>query len=98
MPPFLSQVLKESGVHIFSETGDPLEANDSLVMIHARNPGAKKIKLPRKADVLDIYANKIIARNTDVIEFNSAIHETKLFYYGKDADVLQKKLKDGFKR
>ena len=91
--PFLSQVMKESGVHVFSETGDPLEANDSLVVLHARNAGLKKIKLPRKADVLDVYANKIIARNTDSFEYRSALHETKLFYYGNDVETLQNKLK-----
>lgn len=91
--PFLMQVLKESGVHLFSETGDPLEANDSLVVLHARTPGVKKIKLPRKADVLDVYSNKIIARNTDVFEYHSALHETRVFYYGSDVEALQQKLK-----
>ena len=90
---FLMQLLKESGVHLFSETGDPLEANDSLVVLHARTPGVKKIRLPRKADVLDVYSNRIIARNTDVFEFNAALHETKLFYYGSDTETLQQKLK-----
>jgi hypothetical protein len=91
--PFLSQMLKESGVHIFSETGDPFEANDSLVVLHARNPGKKTIKLPRKAAVvLDVYANRIIARNTDTIEYSSELHETRVFYYGNDAEELQKRL------
>ena len=90
--PFLSQVLKESGVHIFSETGDPMEANDNLVVLHARTPGKKKITLPRKATVLDVYANQIVARNVSSFEYVSALHETRLFYYGDDAEELQKQL------
>ena len=95
--PFLSQVLKESGVHIFSESGDPMEANDNLIVLHARTPGKKKITLPRKATVLDVYANRIIARNVKSFEYNSALHETKLFYYGDDAGELQKKLRESGK-
>ena len=96
---FLSNVLKESGVHVFSNTGDPLEANESLVVLHARTPGKKTIKLKRKADILDIYENKIIAKNTNIFEFNAQLHETKVFFYGNSNDVnsLQKKLKNAKK-
>ena len=92
-------VLKESGVHVFSNTGDPLEANESLIVLHARTPGKKTIKLKRKADILDIYENKIIAKNTNIFEFNAQLHETKVFFYGNSNDVnsLQKKLKNAKK-
>ena len=74
-----------------------MEANDNLIVLHARTPGKKKITLPRKATVLDVYANRIIARNVKSFEYNSALHETKLFYYGDDAGELQKKLRESGK-
>ena len=92
--PFLSKVLKKSGVHIYSDSGDPLEANDSLVVFHARTPGKKKIRLPRKTNILDVYEKRIVAENTDMFEFDSDIHETRVFYYGDDAQELQKKLQE----
>ena len=89
---FISDILKRAKVFRYSETLDPFEANDSFVMLHARYPGRKVIRLPRKADVLDVFSGKIIKRNTDVFEYDSELHETRCFYYGGKVEELQEKL------
>jgi hypothetical protein len=89
---FLASIFKEAGIHLYSNTCDPLEANDSIVMLHARTRGKKVITLPVKCDILDVYSNKIVARNVNKFEYNAKLHQTNVFYYGKDVDILQKKL------
>lgn len=90
--PFINDLMDQTGIFRYSRSGDPLDANDSLVVIHARSAGEKNISLPRKTDVLDIYEKRIVGRNTDRIQCVMNLHETKSFYYGDDADVLLKKL------
>ena len=90
---FLRDVLKRAGVHLYSDTTDPLEANDNLLVIHARFAGKKTIRLPRKTTVLDVYGKKIIGENTDTFTFNMELHETRLFYFGEDAEILLAGLK-----
>ena len=89
---FISDILNRAKVFRYSQSFDPFEANDSLLMLHARYPGKKVITLPRKTDVLNIISGEIL-RNTNQIEFNTELHETSCFYYGDDAEKLQGKLK-----
>ncbi|MBR7138956.1 MAG: hypothetical protein IKD44_05375 [Lentisphaeria bacterium] len=89
---FLTALARKAGVHIYSKNSDPIEANSDLLMLHARFPGKKIIDLPAATDVLDVYRKKIIGRNIKRFEFNASLHSTHLFYFGKDADLLLKKL------
>lgn len=93
--PFLRQLLNLAGVRIVSDDGDPIEANDRLVTLHARSSGRKTIRLPHKADVLDVYARKVIAEDVSSFSFDATLHSTHLFYYGADARELLRKLEDG---
>lgn len=90
--PFMVDMMNQAGVYRYAQGTDPMECNDSLVVIHARFPGKKIIDLPRKTNVLDVFAGKIIAYKTNRIESDFALHETKFFYYGDDADELLQKL------
>lgn len=90
--PFILDIAKRSGVHLFSEALDPLEANSSLIMIHARFPGKKRIKLPYAADVVDVFNRKIVAKNVSEFDYEMKIHESVLFYYGQDAEALLEKI------
>ena len=94
---FISKIVDKAGAHVFSESGDPVEANDAFVMLHARFPGEKTIRLPRKATVVDVFERKLVGRDIDVIAFDAALHSTHFFYFGDDADELLAKLKRDFK-
>ena len=91
-PAFLIHIAKKCGVQIFTESLDFSDANENLFTMHAKTPGLKKVKLPYKSDVLDVFNRKIIARNADQFEFNAPLHSSWLFYYGKDAEKLLNKL------
>ena len=91
--PFLSLLEKKAGVHIYSDSTDPVEANDCLFTLHARFPGRKTVRLPRRTTVLDVFAKRIIARNAESFTFAAPLHSTFLFYCADDAEELLKKLK-----
>ena len=93
-PDFLITLAKKAGVHIYTRSKDPMEANDGLFTLHAREAGVKTVKLPNKVDVVDIFNRKVVARNVDEFTFKAPLHSSWLFYYGKDADKLLKKLKE----
>lgn len=89
---FISLVYRKSGVHIYSETGDPTEACDTFVTIHTRDAGRKRIRLPRKATVVDVFNHRLVAEGVDAFEFDAPLHATYLFYYGDEADAFMDKL------
>lgn len=90
--PFILDIARRSGVHLFAEGLDPLEANSSLVMMHTRFPGQKNVKLPHAASVVDVFNKKLIGINISEFTFEAKLHETRLFYFGKDAEGLLEKL------
>ena len=91
--PFLLELLKKSGVHIYTESTDIVETNTHLLMLHARFGGKKEITLPRRTTVLDVYGRQIIGKDIDSFSFEAPLHSTSLFYFGDDAEVLLEKLK-----
>jgi len=91
---FIRDLAARAGVRIYSESGDPLEANEALISFHARSAGKKTVKLFRKADVLDVFNQKIIARNVDEFSFEVKLHDSPLFYYGSDVDEVLKKISE----
>jgi len=90
--PFILDIAKRAGAHLYAEGLDPLEANSSLVMLHARFPGEKNIKLPYATDVVDIFNRQVVGKNVAEFDFDAKLHETRLFYYGEDAKQLLDKL------
>ena len=95
---FIREMLDKAGVFRYIDSDDPFEANTKLLVLHARRAGKKTIRLPRKTNVLDIFAAKIIARNTDKFESSFNLHETKQFYCGDDAGILLEKIQSVLKK
>ena len=80
---FVRWLVKDSGVFVYADGEDPLEANDAFVALHARNAGIKEIRLPHKARrVVDMLARKLVASDADCFTFDARLHESFLFYYG----------------
>ena len=77
---FIMSVEDRAGVHRYCDTTDPVEANDRFFTLHARFPGVKRIRLPRKvAKVENLLTGETVATDTDAFEFNAKLHETYLF-------------------
>lgn len=91
---FYHELAERSGVHLFTPGGDPLDANESLVTLHARFPGRKIIRFPRKTDVYDIFHTRKIASDTDEVVLEAPLHSSWLLYWGADGEKLLKELKE----
>ena len=82
--PFAKELVRRAGAHVWCDSGDPVEANDCLFTLHARAPGRKRVRLPRKAaSVVDVFGNRIVARDVDAFEFDAPLHSSHLFYLEK---------------
>lgn len=90
----LRELFRKAGVHIYSASDDPVEANGSLICVHSRTPGRKNIKLPRRTDVVDVFNAVAVASDVSEFTYDATLHDTRLFYYGDDADALLKKLEE----
>ena len=88
----LRDLYVRAGVHVYSRTGDPVEANDRLFTLHARFAGVKTITLPRKTTVLDVFNKRIVAKDVDTFSFDAPLHSSWLFYLGDDAETLLRNL------
>ena len=94
--PFLKGLVRKSGAHVWCDDGDPVEANGSLFLLHARKAGEKRVRLPRRvAAVTDVFTGRIIARDTDTFTFDAVRHSSHLFYFGRNAEVLADRLSKG---
>ena len=89
---FYMNLARRAGVHIFTEGGDPMEANEHMLTLHARFPGVKTVKLPGKADVIDVYHGRKIASGVESFTFDAPLHSSWLFYFGPDGNDLLKKI------
>ena len=97
--PFLKELVRKSGAHVWCEDDDPVEANGSLFLLHARKAGEKRVRLPRRVTaVTDVFTGRIIARNTDTFTFDAGRHSSHLFYFGPNAEVLSDRLSKGGQR
>ena len=78
--PFARELVRRSGAHVWCDSGDPVEANERLFTLHARTPGRKRVRLPRRAaTVTDVFGGRVVARDADEFEFDAALHSSHLF-------------------
>ncbi len=84
----LRRVMKEEGVHIYSEASDPLSANGNWLAVHCATGGKKTFTLPSPCPVYDIFNRKMISEGT--VEFNVEIsaRETRLFLLRKPPEDM----------
>jgi hypothetical protein len=72
-----------AGVHIYSDAGDVLYANRSLLGIHTLSGGKRLVKLPRRAEaVIDMFTGRTLARDTAEIDIVLEPRSTELFSIG----------------
>ena len=75
-------------MHLFGDTLDIFEANERFLSFHARNAGKKTIRLPRKTTVVDVFNQKVVARDVDSFTFDAPLHSSWLFCFADDAESL----------
>jgi hypothetical protein len=84
--PVLRAIARWAGVHIYSDAGDVLYANRSLLGVHSLSGGARTFRLPRTAAaVVDVFSGKTIARDTAGIEVVLEPRSSALYAVGGPA-------------
>jgi hypothetical protein len=79
----LRNIARWAGVHIYSDAGDVLTADRSLVGIHTLSGGKRVIRLPRCApEVVDVFTGEILARDAAEIDVVLKPRSTALFSIG----------------
>ncbi len=74
------QTAKDAGVHFYIEDCDPVYANEKLLCVHTKNGGKKTVTLKKKySKIIDLYAKKVVAENTDKFEYDFKAPDTVLF-------------------
>ena len=85
---FLRSLAADAGVWIFSNDEDILFANDAFIAVHAAQGGKKILNFKKPVDIVDIFSGEKVAEKVKKYEFDLKILETKIFYYGNEADKL----------
>jgi hypothetical protein len=80
--PFLRNIARLSGAHVYINTGDIIYASKDFLVIHAASSGEKVINLPTKNDVYDIYEESLVARGVKSFKINMKKGTTRLFFLG----------------
>lgn len=76
----LRNILKEAGVHIYSESdNDIIYANSNYVALHSGVSENKTIKLNGNYAVYDVFAKRYVSFNTNTIEYYHVAKDTKVF-------------------
>ncbi len=76
----LRNILKESGVHIYSENmNDIVHANGEYVSLHCRYGGEKTITLPANYAVYNVFTGETVSLNTKEFTFTAENNSSALF-------------------
>jgi hypothetical protein len=67
------------GAHVYSDTGDVLLADSTIVALHALQSGPKTIMLPGSYNVYDVVTGKLFAKKAKQLKFTLQGPETRVF-------------------
>jgi len=76
----LRKLAISAGVHIYSETEEPLYANSHLISLHTKVGGKRKFKLRKKYKrIIELFSSKVVAEDTSEFEDNLNAPSTVLY-------------------
>ncbi|MBN2291547.1 MAG: beta-galactosidase, partial [Pirellulales bacterium] len=81
---FLRNILKASGIHLYIDSNDVINADKNFLAITATTAGKKQISLPESKTVRDLHDNAILTTNTTSLEILMANGETRLLLLEED--------------
>ncbi len=86
--PVLRSITRYAGAHIYSEAGDVLYANRSLLGVHTLQGGRREFGLPGRAElVIDVFTGKTVASGADRFAVDLPPASTSLFAFGTARSV-----------
>ena len=76
---FWRNAVRLGKAHVWCESDDVLVASREIVALHSVVPGAKTIRLPRPARVVDLVTGAEVAAKTEEIRFELIAPGTRVF-------------------
>ncbi len=77
---FVREIAKFAGVHIYCESDDVLYTDGNTLTIHASTNGVKRISLPKKATVQELYTGEMLGDSLKEFSISMKKGETKTYY------------------
>lgn len=81
-PGVLREIARYAGVHIYSDSEDVLYAGHNYVALHTVRAETKTIRLPRTANVWEVFSNRQVGRACAEFSDRMEAGTTNLYYYG----------------
>jgi hypothetical protein len=78
-PAALRDALRDAGAHIWIDSNDVLTAGRGYVMLHASSDGEKKVCLPVKSDVSEIFGASPSRKGVATITETMKLGETRVW-------------------
>ncbi len=76
----LRGLYREAGVHVYTDCGDVLSANESWLMLHTKTAGPKYVLLPKECGrITEVISGKIIGENTRIFSIDLPKFSTAVF-------------------
>ncbi|OHB82145.1 MAG: hypothetical protein A2V98_00840 [Planctomycetes bacterium RBG_16_64_12] len=77
--PLLRRLAQRASVHLYVDTEDVVWASRGLLAVSVHRPGPRTIRLPRTADVNDLYEGSVVARGVDSFQADFPDRGTRVF-------------------
>jgi len=78
-PEELREAFRAAGAHVWTETPDTLAAGRGFVMLHAGSSGEKKIRLPTRGDVTELFGAEPPQKGVLEIKTTVKMGETRVY-------------------
>ena len=76
----IKEIIKNGGVHLYTDEENPVYANERIVAVHFKNGGVKKISLPKFCKkIVDVYSGKLVAENTSEFTYPFKTPDSVMF-------------------
>jgi len=82
----LRNIARAAGVHLYVESGEQVYANRSFVTVSTNEGGIKRVRLPRKSDVVDAFTGETLARQATMIDLPMERASTRILFVGDAED------------
>ena len=78
-PEVIRSIAQLAGVHVFSESNDPIYVGRRYLGIHAKAAGKRSIKLPSRSTVVDCFSQREIGKDIEQFDIELDDFETKIY-------------------
>lgn len=75
-----------AGVHIYNERDDVLYANRSFLSLYVVEAGLRRLRLPVRTDVYDVYRGVTVANDAEAFSVDLPAKHTVLYFLGSQAE------------